>query len=537
MADVPMGIARRLQESFRDFLHEFAEMFGEYGFLSDCERQLRELESGIVQPFNVAVVGMVKRGKSSILNALLERDLAITGLEETTATVNVISHSSDPTMQDKFTVHWKDGQLPETFPLDRLLVDWSGKSPGILGKVTRTAFLQLYSNAKLLGLHEIIDTPGLGAAVTEHEVIAQAFLNPSLRDGRKADALIYVFGPNAKESDVQNLLKFREGCLPHSSPYNSVGVLHKWDDIYWNANGNWMEIQSKVDRTKQQMSSVVSDVIPVSAPLARTAQTASDENLAKVIGLVAKAGSENLQRWLRIEKLWIEDSGRASLLAAFPIPLECFRVMFLEAIKLGADATPNTLRARLRELGGIDRLRSFLDRNFFKSAALIRQRQQYAKFLSIQEEADARIRDRQEELKGDAANWDDLVDRSLEPRSLAQWIERKRFKATSELDTLKCKWEVLDKRLRNSGVKKILDDLADLDWCEAHPERVSHEELTALRAMADRLAGDTAAKLDMDVLLAIQKRFSTLRNGAIDATGRKSVNRLGCRIRAVVCKQ
>lgn len=55
MVEGPKGIGRRLQESFRDFLHESAGMFGEYGFLGDCERQLRELEAGIVRPFNVAV--------------------------------------------------------------------------------------------------------------------------------------------------------------------------------------------------------------------------------------------------------------------------------------------------------------------------------------------------------------------------------------------------------------------------------------------------------------------------------------------------
>ena len=77
MSNAPTGIARKLQESFRDFLHESAEMFGEYGFLGDCERHLRELEAGIVRPFNVAVFGRMKTGKSSLINALLGKDLAI----------------------------------------------------------------------------------------------------------------------------------------------------------------------------------------------------------------------------------------------------------------------------------------------------------------------------------------------------------------------------------------------------------------------------------------------------------------------------
>lgn len=534
--NAPTGIARKLQESFRDFLHESAEMFGEYGFLGDCERQLHELESGIVRPFNVAVFGRMKTGKSSLINALLGKNLAITGVEETTATINVISRADDPSLCDKFTVHWKD-RPPETFPLARLVSDWSGKSKEVIDKVAKTAYIQLYSNDPALAIHEIIDTPGTGSVVADHEKVAQAFLDPSVQEGRKADALIYVFGINGRETDEANLKTFREGCLPGSHPYNSVGVLHKWDATYWNSGGNWDEIQGKANRLKGQMASVVAEVIPVSAPIAMIAARAGDEDLSAILELVARKGAAVVESLLQDDEDWNDDANCAALIRRFSVPWICFRVCVREAIRLGEGASPQTLRSRLRELGGIDRLRDFLDRNFFKSAALIRQRQQYARFLGIKDEAYAKIQDRQEELEGDAANWDDLFDRSLEPRSLAQWIERKRFKARSELYALKCKWEALDKRLKNSGVLRILDDLADLDWCEAHPERVSQEELTALRAMADRLAGDTAAKLDMDVLLAIQKRFSTLRNGAIDATGRKSVNRLGCRIRAVVCKQ
>ena len=201
-----------------------------------------------------------------------------------------------------------------------------------------------------------------------------------------------------------------------------------------------------------------------------------------------------------------------------------------EAVRLGEGSSPATLRSRLRELGGIDRLRDFLDRNFFKSAALIRQRQQYAKFLRVKDESYARIQDRQEELEGDAANWDDLFDRSLEPRPLAQWIERKRFKAKSELETLSRKWTDQDERFINSGIPRILEDLAALDWCASHPERVSEAELVSLKAMADKLAGDAAVVLDLSALQAVKSRFAALRFGALDPEGRKYLSYLVRRI-------
>ena len=533
MGDAPSGIGRKLQESFRDFLHESAEMFGDYGFLGDCERQLRELETGIVRPFNIAVFGRMRTGKSSLINAFLGRDLAITGVEETTATVNVISHSDDPAMREKFTVHWKD-RPPETFPLERLVADWSGKTEDVVRRVSNTAFLQLYSDDPALALHEIIDTPGTGAAVSDHEKVAQAFLDPSVQEGRKADALVYVFGINGRETDEANLKTFREGCLPGSRPYNSVGVLHKWDATYWNSGGDWEEIRSKAERLKGQMASVVADVIPVSAPVASLAARSGDADLEAMLALLAQKGRETVESLLQDDEDWDDDAECRALRKRFAVPWICFRVCVREAIRLGDGATAASLRTRLRELGGIDRLRTFLDRNFFKSAALIRQRQQYARFLRVKDEAYARIQDRQEALETDAGNWNELAARDLPPASLRRWIEGKRAEASRELDNLSAKWEEQDRRYINSGIPKILEDLDALDWCVEHPDRVPEVELAALKAMADRLAGDSTAVPDLAALRAVKARFAALRFGALDAAGRRWTDYLARRIEAAL---
>lgn len=533
MSEVPTGVARKLQDAFRDFIRESAEMFGEYGFLGDCERQLRELEAGIVRPFNVAVFGRMKTGKSSLINALLGKDLAITGVEETTATINIISHSSDPGLRGKFTVHWKD-RPPETFPLDRLVADWSGKSSDVVEKVANTAYLQLYSDDPALALHEIIDTPGTGAAVSDHEKVAQAFLDPSVQEGRKADALIYVFGINGRETDEANLNVFREGCLPGSRPYNSVGVLHKWDATYWNSGGDWGEIKSKAERLKGQMASTVADIIPVSAPIAMIAARASDGNLSEILKVIAHKGASAVESLLQDDEDWDDDTECRVLRKRFAAPWICFRVCVREAIRLGTAATPDAVRARLRELGGIARLRSFLDRNFFKSSALIRQRQQYARFLRVKDEAYARIEDREAELAADGENWDRLSGLRLEPTSLRSWVERKRAKALGETTELRRRVEAHDSRFINSGIPKILHDLDALDWCEAHPECVSEAELSALRVMADRLAGDETANPDDGTLREVKRRFAALRFGVLDAAGRKKADHLVRRIDTVL---
>lgn len=523
------GIGRKLQESFRSFVHNAADLFDQCGFLGDCERQLREVEAGIVRPFNIAVFGRMKTGKSSLINALLGRDLAITGVEETTATVNVISHSSDPSMQNKFTVHWKN-RPPETFPLERLQTDWSGKTKTVEANVSDTAFIQLYSDDPALALHEIIDTPGTGAAFSEHEKVAQTFLDPSIQEGRKADALVYVFGINGRETDEQNLQTFRNGCLPSSKPYNSVGVLHKWDATYWNSGGNWGEIQSKANRLREQMSSVVADVIPVSAPIASISSRASDEDLQAMISLISEKGPETIEDLLQDDEDWNDDEACRTLRKRVPVPWVCFRVAMREAGRLGPDATISALRTRLAELGGVGKLRAFLDRNFFKSAALIRQRQQYARFLHIKEDAYAKIEEREKKLSIDQENWDRIFNLDFKHAGLRSWMECKRMDSIEELSTLRLRVESLDSQLINNGIEDSLKDLDAIDWCESHPERISAEELQAIRSMADRLAGDAFSVPDLEVLRRLKKRFALLRFGAIDASGRKVTNHVSRRI-------
>ena len=65
------SIGRKLQADFRNFLIQAADCFHDYSFLSDFEAELRELEKTIVRPFNIALFGRVKTGKSSIVNALI----------------------------------------------------------------------------------------------------------------------------------------------------------------------------------------------------------------------------------------------------------------------------------------------------------------------------------------------------------------------------------------------------------------------------------------------------------------------------------
>lgn len=503
------AVSRKLQRIFRDFLRDAAGMFDECGFLDDCALAVRELEEGTLRPFNIAVFGRMKSGKSSIVNALLGRDLAITGTEETTATLNVITKADNPGNSVSFTIHWKDGRI-EDCPVSRLSEEWTGQSQAVRDRVANTSFLQLYSDNPMLSLCEVTDTPGTGSSVAEHEKVSQDFLDMSIREGRKADALVYVFGVAGRETDEEALARFRDGCL-NSRPGNSVGVMHKWDSTYWDSNGNWSDIQAKADRLKAQMSSVVADVIPVSAPLAMLASRASDELLAAILKCARQEGESGLKSNLAIDRRWNMDVSRRQLAQELAsvcpprFPFECVRVLFLEAVRIPKPAAPAMLRKRLADLGGIDRLLDFIDRNFFRNAAIIRQRQQHRKFLNLKEEAYRRIDDYIASLKRTKGN-------------------------EAEVERIRAMVEALDSRIINSGAPKLLADMDALDWCKVNPKLVSEEEVSALSALSEWFADSPDVTLDRGRLQSIKSRLSLLRLGALDAAGRKSANHLIRRI-------
>lgn len=363
--------ANRIHLTYRNSLLQLADAMGKYAFLNKKEQELRALAANLQSPFNVAVFGRMKTGKSTLINALIGRQLAITGVEEATATINRISYASGKQLET-FTVHWQATQ-PETFPIKQLHQDWTGKSPEVLDRVRRAAWLELYSDAPALRDIHITDTPGTGADVAEHETIAKQFIN-----GQEADALLYVFSPTGRESDESDLEAFRLGCLPGSSLDNSIAVLHKWDHIYWNED-NWESIESKANRVHGFMQDLVSCVIPISAPLGLIAKTAPESFWQDCRELLSTFADEQaLKHALRTNILWKRNPQQLALSSRAEqqgCPWSSFCVLLRHLYR-----HPGTDEARaILELSGILRLEQLLDKQIFSVRSVIQQKQNCAR--------------------------------------------------------------------------------------------------------------------------------------------------------------
>ena len=102
------------QDAFLDLVREFAvaapALMVQHRATTELALEVERinLEQALEGRFTVGVVGQMRAGKSTLLNALLERDLAVVGVNETTATTNCFRYGP-PEQHHTFRVHWRDG--------------------------------------------------------------------------------------------------------------------------------------------------------------------------------------------------------------------------------------------------------------------------------------------------------------------------------------------------------------------------------------------------------------------------------------------
>ena len=369
--------------SYEDFIGrvgEFAKqaptLLGRHASTADLASRVDGVAEQGEKPFTVAVVGQMRVGKSTLLNALMERDLAITGVNETTATLNWFRHGSRE-QEGFFRVIWKD--LPaEDFRFE-LIGEWVGDSQ----KAARTAAIEFFVDSPYLRIANLVDTPGSRSAIGSHEETINRFLSGKLEEetnkqAQRADAIIYVFGAVGHENDETLLQQFESSTrIQGSSPFNSVAVLHKWDSL--NVADPRKDARRKAAVLLERMSSHVSDVIPVSAPLFQAVTKFDDRFWESVSRMANETDEDDMEDLLMGPVEFVEDaascpldvSERKALRTTYQLPWETLTLLFkicaCDGCKTGAELRQSALKS-----SGIPELRSFLDLRFFNRSRAIK---------------------------------------------------------------------------------------------------------------------------------------------------------------------
>jgi hypothetical protein len=273
-----------VQKKLATILHQEARRLQEGELPAKLAERMEELATQVYQPCVVAVVGRVKVGKSTFVNALLGEDLAKVGTTETTATINYFSYGNpDPNLPVR--CHWRGGKVTDesrTF-LDSL----QGNDLETLRRADGIDHLEYFLPNPLLKRITLVDTPGTGTVVEEHGDRTAGFmrLNSQLRerhdrDTRRlndtADAVIYLMGQVAKVTDQAFLQEFAQTTGGRTSALNAIGVLSK------------IELQSELVARRHELSRKIADqlkeslntVLPVAAGVRRALDRLLEDNRA-----------------------------------------------------------------------------------------------------------------------------------------------------------------------------------------------------------------------------------------------------------------
>jgi small GTP-binding protein len=148
---------------------------------ADRQERLRGLFARLAEDrFNLVVVGRFSRGKTSLMNAILNTDRLPTGIAPLTSVITTIAYGS----KEQVVLKYDNTLLDETIPTEALpRYITQQRNPGNARRI-KTAEIQLPAEILRRGFY-FVDTPGLGSVIVENTRTTETFLP-------EADAFILV---------------------------------------------------------------------------------------------------------------------------------------------------------------------------------------------------------------------------------------------------------------------------------------------------------------------------------------------------------
>ncbi len=254
--------------------------------------ELVALERRLREPARVAVIGRVKAGKSTLVNALLGQRVAPTAVSECTQVVTWF-HYGQP---QRVEMRLRDGSVSEV----QLAPD--GMLPRELGvPVAAVDSLHVYLANDALRSMTLIDTPGIGSAHVSYSDATKGLLGTSPGvDTDTADATVLLLNHTLLQDEVDALELFRSQAGESGSAANAVGVLTRVDQL-GDGRGDVFEVAVELaDQYLDVLDTAVAAVVPVAGLVAETAETASLlESDARDLATLATMDPTELRRILR----------------------------------------------------------------------------------------------------------------------------------------------------------------------------------------------------------------------------------------------
>lgn len=334
-------------------------------------------------PLEVAVAGRLKSGKSTLVNALIGRRVAPTGIGECTRLVTRFQYGT----VDRIEVVLKDGGR-------RVLPFASGGMiPAGLGlHLDTVSHIEAFLTNDVLRHMTVIDTPGLGsldrASVKRTERLLRAgsagdrgsapavseLDDISCGAVAGAEAVLYVVTQSVRADDQQMLAAFTAATARREAgPVNAIAVLNKADTIavesVRGAGGDvWRAASILAEKQAATLKRRVAGVLPVIGLLAETAESGGFTSTdAEALRKLAELDDDILQTMLMSADIFtgwdcpVSTGARARLVDRLDLyGIRCV----IDAVRAEQAITVGALRRMLLERSGLASVRDRLNRVF-----------------------------------------------------------------------------------------------------------------------------------------------------------------------------
>ena len=323
------------------------------------------------EPLRVAVAGMVKAGKSTLLNAVIGEEIAPTDAGECTRVVTWYRHGIAP----RITLTTRDGavrDLPVRRVDGRLELGLDGTP------AEQVARLEVAWPSASLESVTLIDTPGIASLSSDVVARSTGFLLPD-DSPSEADAVVYLMR-HLHESDLRFLDAFRDHAVGSSSTVNAIAVLSRADEIGSGRLDAMLSAHEVAARYRRDpdLRRLVLGVVPVAGLLAQSSRTLRETEFNALRELAQLDRAERERMLLSVDRFTRPAPGissspelRRAVVGRFGI----FGIRIAVSLLRGTAGRSSTELAReLRGQSGLDELLSTVESLFGARAPLLKAR-------------------------------------------------------------------------------------------------------------------------------------------------------------------
>lgn len=331
---------------------------------------LTELDRRLREPLRLAIAGMVKAGKSTLLNAMLGEQIAPTDAGECTRIVTWYRYAATPSI----TLHPRDGE-PRRLPVRRrngqLVLELDGLEP------EEVAWIDVAWPSGGLNSLILIDTPGIASLSASVSARSTAFLTPDDTPS-SADAIVYLMR-HLHASDVKFLESFRDTAAGASQTVNAVAVLSRADEVGSGRIDSMLSAGKVALRYEAdgELAALALGVIPIAGLLAEGARTLreSEYSAFRELAAMERRARDRLlmsaDRFTRsTDTTSLSEQVRKELLGRYGI----FGVRLATALIRGGVSDSSDLAERMVQQSGLNDLNQFVRLQFRARAAALKTR-------------------------------------------------------------------------------------------------------------------------------------------------------------------